>query len=85
MRVQPSAISALAQELLAAGHAHEAVDLLQLVIQLEPSGGAWTSLAEAHDKAGQRQQSLEDYRKDLELDSGNIMARQRLEALTSSK
>ena len=59
----------------------EAIDVVKLAVQIGPSSRAYSGLAEAYMKSGQRQEAIESYEKALEKDSGNILAKQRLDEL----
>jgi len=72
------------RQLLADGHFSEAIEIMKLDIQLDPSSRAYGSLGEMYMKSGQKQAAIESYKKALERDSNNILAKQRLEELGDS-
>ena len=57
----------------------EAIDVMQFAIQLQPSSRAYGSLGEIYMKAGQKTSAVENYKKALALDPGNIIAKGDLE------
>ena len=72
-----------AYELLADGHLPEAIDVMKLAIQLDPSSRAYSSLGEMYAKAGQKQAAIDSYKTALEKDSNNIIATEGLKELGS--
>ena len=75
------AVMSWAYQLMAGGYPREAIDVMKLVVQIDPSSWAYSGLAEAYMKSGQQMEAIESYEKALEKDSGNVLAKQRLEEL----
>jgi tetratricopeptide (TPR) repeat protein len=72
-------------ELLTAKHLAEAIDVFKLNVSLNPdSGNVYDSLAEAYMKSGDKQHSIEFYKKSLEKDPTNDNAKAKLKELDSS-
>jgi tetratricopeptide (TPR) repeat protein len=65
--------------LLGERHFAEAIDVMQLAIQLQPSSRAYGSLGQIYIKAGQRTAAIESFKKALTIDPGNIIAKGDLE------
>jgi len=70
-----------AYELLADKHLPEAIDVMKLGIQLDPSSRVYSSLGEMYMKSGQKQAAIESYKTALEKDSNNPIAKQSLAEL----
>jgi tetratricopeptide (TPR) repeat protein len=80
-KLDADAVASWANDLLADGHFPAAIDIMKLDIQLDPASRAYGSLGEMYMKSGQKQAAIESYKKALERDSNNILAKQRLEEL----
>jgi pimeloyl-ACP methyl ester carboxylesterase len=80
-KLDADAVMSWAYRMMADGHLPEAIHVMNLAIQIDPSSRAYGGLAEAYMKSGQRQEAIESYEKALEKDSGNILAKQRLDEL----
>jgi dienelactone hydrolase len=81
-KVEESAMDGWAGELQEGGHAAEAVDVLKLSAEMHPeSSGAYETLGEGYEKAGQKLLAVESYKKALEKDSENGQAKEKLRAL----
>ena len=76
-------VVAWAYELLADNHVPEAIDVMKLAVQLNPSSRAYSSLGEMYTKAGQKQAAIDSYKTALEKDSNNIIATQGLKEVES--
>jgi hypothetical protein len=66
---------------LSADRAREAIPLMKIAVQLDPSGSNYFGLAESYERAGDWKRAIESYRQVLERNSGHIIAKQKLEAL----
>jgi tetratricopeptide (TPR) repeat protein len=66
---------------LSAAQAREAIPLMKIAVQLDPSGSTYFGLAESYERAGDRKRAIENYRQALDLNSSHIIAKERLEAL----
>ena len=82
-KLEAAAVSAWGHELLASSHLVDAVDIMRLAVQLDPSSSAYMGLAEAYLKSDQKQLSIDNYKKALKIDPDNIFARQILQELGS--
>jgi pimeloyl-ACP methyl ester carboxylesterase len=81
-KVEESAMTDWATELQGEGHLAEAVEVLKLNVTMYPeSGEAWETLGEAYEKAGQKAEAVESYKKALEKDPENTGAKEKLKAL----
>ena len=80
-KLEPDALTSWAYDLLADGRFSEAVDIMRLAVQLDPSSRAYGSLGEMYRKSGQKQAAIDSYKTALEKDPANIMAKQELETL----
>ena len=56
----------------------EAIEIMKLAVQVDPSGGAYFALGEAYRDSGQREQAAQNYKEALALDPSNEGAKQRL-------
>lgn len=65
--------------LLGERHFPEAIDVMQFAIQLQPSSRAYGSLGEIYMAAGQRTAAIQSFKKALEVEPGNIIAKGDLE------
>ena len=74
------AVTAWAYRLFGEHHALEAIDVMRLAVQLQPSSRGYGSLGELYARSGQKQLAIENYRKALALDPGNILAKEDLAA-----
>jgi dienelactone hydrolase len=83
-KLDAGAVTSWAYDLLAEGHLSEAVDIMKLAAQLDPSSRAYSSLGEMYTKAGDNRAAIESYKKALTKDLGNILATQGLEERGSS-
>lgn len=83
-KLEAAAVSAWGHELLASGHLVDAVDIMRLAVQLDPSSSAYMGLAEAYLKSDQKQLSIDNYKKALKIDPDNIFAHQILQELGSN-
>jgi tetratricopeptide (TPR) repeat protein len=88
LKIEAGDISRWGYERLSAGNAREAASLMQLAIRISPSGPNYLGLAESYEKSGDKAHAVENYRKAMERDPGNIVvntvAKERVEALTGS-
>jgi dienelactone hydrolase len=75
------AVTIWGNDLLANGHFAEAAQIMRFAIQIEPSSDAYSGLAEAYRKSGQKQLAIDNYKKALELAPGNPFVRPILEQL----
>jgi pimeloyl-ACP methyl ester carboxylesterase len=75
----PDTVTDWAYELLAEGHTPEAIDIMKLAIELEPSSRNYASMGEMDANAGRPEVARESYEKALELDPNNRAAKQGLE------
>jgi Tfp pilus assembly protein PilF len=80
-KLDADAVMSWGYQLMAGGHPREAIDVMNLAIQIDPSSRAYSGLAEAYLKSGQNNVAIESYQKALEKDRGNILAKQRLQEL----
>jgi pimeloyl-ACP methyl ester carboxylesterase len=81
-KVEESAMYDWATELQGDGHLGEAVEVLKLNTAMYPeSGNAYETLGEAQEKAGQKVEAVESYKKALEKDPENADAKDKLKAL----
>ena len=80
--VVESGINDAGYRLLRAGEIDGAVEVFDLNTDAFPeSANAWDSLGEALMERGDRDRSIESYRRSLELDPSNDNAREQLQAL----
>jgi hypothetical protein len=70
-----------AYRLLADRHPAEAVHVMQFAVQLQPSSRTIFSLGEIYERTGQKAPAIENYKKALAMDPGNIVAKAYLAAL----
>jgi len=78
-----NALNALAYQLMGNNQLDDAIQIFELNAKEYPqSWNVWDSLGEAWLKKGNRQKALLNYRKSLELDSGNAAARKIVAELT---
>lgn len=78
-------INAWGYELMGGNHLPEAIGLFKLNVSLNPnSGNVYDSLAEAYMKSGDKQRSIEFYKKSLEKDPTNDNAKAKLKELESA-
>ena len=82
-KVDADDVVSWAYELLADSHFPEAIDVMKLAIQLDPSSRAYSSLGEMYAKAGQKQAAIDSYKTALEKDPNNIIATEGLKELGS--
>jgi dienelactone hydrolase len=68
-------MTAWAYRLLGDHHPAEAIHVMQFAVQLQPSSGAFCSLGEIYERTGQRGPAIENYKKALAMDPGNIVAK----------
>jgi tetratricopeptide (TPR) repeat protein len=61
-------------------HSADAIDVLQFAVQLQPSSVTFCSLGEIYERTGQRGPAIENYKKALAIDPGNILAKMYLAA-----
>lgn len=81
-KVEESAMNDWATELQGDGHLGESVEVLKLNTVMYPdSANAYEALGEAYEKAGQKAESVESYKKALEKDPENTEAKEKLKAL----
>jgi tetratricopeptide (TPR) repeat protein len=78
--LEADVVTAWAYRLFGEHHPNEAVDIMRFAIQLQPSSRAYGSLGEIYARTGQRSLAIENYKKALEIDPGNIIAKEDLAA-----
>jgi hypothetical protein len=85
-KVEESAMYDWATELQGDGHLAEAVEVLKLNVTMYPeSSNGYETLGEAQEKAGQKVEAVESYKKALEKDPENTDAKEKLKALEAAK
>jgi tetratricopeptide (TPR) repeat protein len=62
-KLDADAVAWWANDLLADGHFPDAIDIMKLDIQLDPSSCAYGSLGEMYMKSGQKRAAIESYKK----------------------
>jgi pimeloyl-ACP methyl ester carboxylesterase len=81
-KVEESGMEDWAAELQGDGHVPEAVEVLKLNVMMRPdSSSGWETLGEAQEKAGQKADAGESYKKALEKDPEKGDAKEKLKAL----
>lgn len=81
-KLDEGSINGWGYELLTAGHLPEAIGVFKLNVSLNPdSGNVYDSLAEAYLKSGDKEHSLENYRKSLEKNPSNENAKDKIKEL----
>ena len=84
-KVEESPMNDWATELEGDGHLTEAVEVLKLNVVMTPEAGdAWEALGEAQEKAGQKPEAVQSYKKALEKDPENAEAKEKLKALEAA-
>ncbi len=79
----PDTVTDWAYELQAEGHTLEAIKIMKLTIDLEPSSRNYESMGEMVADAGRQEAARESYEKALKLDPNNRAAKQALERANS--
>ena len=83
-KLEEEAMRSWSGDLMAADHVSEAIDLSKLNVQLYPeSSRAYDDLGKAYEKTGQKELAIDAYRKSLEKDSGDLIAKEKLKELES--
>lgn len=77
-KLDAHALEGWGYSLLAVRHVPEAVEILKLEIQVDPSSSAYYALGEAYRESDQRGQAVQSYREALAKDPGNTGAKVRL-------
>lgn len=81
-KLDEGAINSWGYELLQGNHMPEAIDIFKFNVSLNPnSGNAYDSLGEAYMKAGDKEHSLENYKKSIEKDPTNENAKEKIKEL----
>jgi dienelactone hydrolase len=83
-KLESDEVVSWAYDLLANSHVSEAVAVMKLGVQLDPSSHNFTSLGEMYAKAGLKKLARESYEKALESDSSNFTARDSLSRLRNA-
>ena len=84
-KLEEEAVSAWSGDLIAADHISEAIALRKLNVNSYPeSSRVYDDLGEAYQKAGQKQLAIDTYRKSLEKDPADQIAKQKLKELDSN-
>jgi tetratricopeptide (TPR) repeat protein len=72
-------------ELKGSSHMAQAIDVLKLEIQTySDAGDAYAALADAHQKTGEKQLAIENYKKVIEKNPNDSGAKEKLSALEAS-
>jgi dienelactone hydrolase len=78
-------VNAFGYQLMGSGKLNEAIAIFKLNVAMYPEGyNTYDSLAEAQAAAGDKQSAIANYKKSLELNSGNTNAVERLKKLESN-
>jgi tetratricopeptide (TPR) repeat protein len=81
-RLGETSINSWAAELITDNHLSEAIALLKLNVQIYPdSSASYASLGDAYMQSGQKQLAIGSYKKSLEKDPANEMAKEKLKDL----
>jgi len=83
LKIEAGDIARWGYERMSAGRMREAVPLMRLAVELEPSGSTYMGLGESYERAGEKARAIEAYREALKHDAGNIIVKQRLEELAT--
>ena len=81
-KLDENAVNTWGYELMSDNHLTEAIDIFNLNVKNYPdSADVYDSLGEAYMKSGQKQRAIDSYKKALEKDPSNDIARQKLKEL----
>lgn len=84
-KLDEGAVNSWGYELLSGNHLPEAIGVFKLNVSLNPeSGNVYDSLGEAYMKAGEKEHSIEFYKKSLEKDPSNENAKEKLKELENA-
>jgi tetratricopeptide (TPR) repeat protein len=79
----PTEMGSWADELIAAGHLPEAIDVLKLNVEVNPDArGGYGALGDAYAQAGQKDLAIQSYKKQVENTPGNAVVVEKLKALS---
>jgi tetratricopeptide (TPR) repeat protein len=84
-KLEAQAVASWAYQLLVDRHLPEAINIMKLGIELDPSDRAYSSLGEMFMKSGQKLPAIDSYKKALEKNPNDILAKQRLEELEAGR
>jgi tetratricopeptide (TPR) repeat protein len=76
LKLDGQSVASWAYELMANRHFLEAIEIMKLDVQLDPSIGAYVGLAEAYRQSGQKQLAVDSYRRALKADPSNIFVKE---------
>jgi pimeloyl-ACP methyl ester carboxylesterase len=82
--LSPETLTAWAYRLFGEHHSQEAIDVMQLAVHLQPSTRAYGTLGELYARGGQKGAAIENLKKALEIDPGNIIAKEYLDKVQRS-
>ena len=78
-RLNASEIQGWGYSLFADGHLNEAIEIMKLGIQIEPSALAHASVGDAYRQSGQRQQAIDSYKAALAKEPNNFVIKEKLQ------
>jgi pimeloyl-ACP methyl ester carboxylesterase len=88
LKIESREVASWGYERLSAGKSRDAVSLMRLAVELEPSGFAYLGLAESYERAGEKSRAADAYREAQKRDPENLVVKtvagQRLEELERS-